>query len=249
MTASLKFPLSAIIALALATPALAQDSRKPTSSGTSTGSSATPRGGDSGGGSTTSSAPAREPSASSRPSSQSGGGADVPSYSRPRNGKPVRGVAGARGDNPLPSRGGNAGYYPYDYGYYGYNSYYRTPYGFGHYPFYTGIGYFYYDPFWGYYDPYYGGYSRGSGRRSDRDDRDYNIGSLRLRVDPSHGQVYVDGLYRGTVDEFDGVFQRLKIEAGAHRLEVRAPGYQPLVFDVLVTPGETTTYRGDLKRQ
>src|SRR5688500_963344 len=120
MTASLKFSLSAIIALALATPALAQDTRKPTSSGTSTGSSATPRGGESSSGSTTSSAPAREPQTSSRPSSQSGGGNDTPSYSRPRNGKAVRGVAGDRGNNPLPSRGGNAGYYPYDYGYYGY---------------------------------------------------------------------------------------------------------------------------------
>ena len=38
MNASLKLSLSAMIALALATPALAQDSRKPTSSGTSTGS-------------------------------------------------------------------------------------------------------------------------------------------------------------------------------------------------------------------
>ena len=248
MTASLKFSLSAIIALSLATPALAQDSRKPTSTGTSTGSSATPRGGESSSGSTTSSAPAREPQTSSRPSSQSGGGNDVPSYSRPRGSNPVRGVAGARGDNPLPSRGGNDYYYGYPY--YGYNSYYRTPYAFGHFPIYTGIGYFYYDPYWGYYDPYYrGGGYYARARHDDRDDRDYNIGSLRLKVDPSHGQVYVDGLYRGTVDEFDGVFQRLKIEAGAHRVEVRAPGYRPLVFDVLVTPGETTTYRGDLKRQ
>jgi hypothetical protein len=60
--------------------------------------------------------------------------------------------------------------------------------------------------------------------------------------------VFVDGLYRGIVDDFDGVFQRLKLEAGAHRLEIRAAGFRPLVFDVLVTPGETTTYRGDLRR-
>ena len=68
------------------------------------------------------------------------------------------------------------------------------------------------------------------------------------QVDPGEGEVFVDGLYRGVVDEFDGVFQRLKLEAGAHRLEIRADGYAPLVFDVLVTPGETTTYRGRLKR-
>jgi len=261
MTQSLKLFLSAVIALALATPALAQDTRKPTSSGTSTGGSATPRGGGgssagaSSSGGSASSAPAREPQTSARPSSgQASDGSGVPSYSRPRNGKPVRGQAAERGDNPLPSRGGDAPYYGYPgyYGSNGYNSYgyYGSPYRYGYYPVYTGLGYFYYDPYWGHYDPHYGGaYSRYGTRRNDRDDRDYNIGSLRLKIDPGHGQVFVDGFYRGTVNEFDGVFERLKIEAGAHRLEVRAPGFQPLVFDVLVTPGETTTYRGDLKRQ
>jgi hypothetical protein len=266
MTASLKFSLGALLALAIATPAFAQDERKPTSGATSTGSTATPRGGTSagstsGGGSTMSGGDARGGSAVSRlerepqtatrrPSSETSGGAQPPAYSRPRGDRAVRGQAVPRGANPLPSRGSDGAYIPY-YGYYGYNgygSYYGSPYRYGYYPIYTGLGYFYYDPFWSYYAPVYGGYYGGGyGRLNDRDDRDYNLGSLRLKVEPAHGEVFVDGLYRGIVDEFDGVFQRLKLEAGPHRIEVRAPGLTPLVFDVLVTPGETTTYRGRLR--
>jgi hypothetical protein len=274
MHASTKVSLSALLTLALATPALAQDDRRPTSSGSSTGGSATSRGGSSGssigsaGSSSTSSGgssmgsgspsrggsaierPSREPQSSARrPSSgeASGGGPVIPAYSRPRGDRAVRGTAVDRGDNPLPGRGSNIIVYP-DY----YSGYYNSPYRSYYYPVYSGFGYFYYDPYWGYYDPFYsrGYYAYGpyGTRHRDKDDRDYNIGSLRLRIDPSHAEVYVDGLYRGVVDDFDGVFQRLKLEAGAHRLEVRAPGFKPLVFDVLVTPGETTTYRGDLKR-
>ena len=273
MRASTKVSLTALLTLALAAPALAQDTRRPTGSGSSTGGSATSRGGDSGsssagsssssGGSMSSggaasrpssgtavSRPSREPQAAARRSSgtASGGGPVIPAYSRPRNGAPVRGEAVDRGDNPLPGRGPVYYYNPY----YGYNNYYNNPYYRFGYPVYAGFGYFYYDPYWGYYDPFYsrGYYAYGpSGTRyKDKDDRDYNIGSLRLKIDPAHAEVYVDGLYRGIVDDFDGVLQRLKLEAGAHRLEVRAPGLQPLVFDVLVTPGETTTYRGDLKK-
>lgn len=278
MNASLKLPLTALIALAIATPALAQDSRRPTSGASSSGSSA-PRGGgsssggsSSGGGSAVSSPsgsssgvrgggtavarPNREPRAVSRRPSASGSqgsGAAIPSYSRPRGNNAVRGEAIDRGNNPLPPRGdAYPSYYPYYgwdryNGYYGYNSYYSR-YGWGLHPFYTGYGFFYYDPFWGGggYAPYYG--HGGYARHDDDDDRDYNIGSVRLKVDPAEGEVFVDGLYRGVVDDFDGVFQRLKLEAGAHQLEIRADGYAPLVFDVLVTPGETTTYRGRLKK-
>ena len=273
MHASTKVSLSALLTLALAVPAMAQDSRRPTTGGSTTGS-ATSRGGSSSGGSSAGSSstsggsstmgsprggtvavprPSREPqTAARRPSGQAspGGGAAVPAYSRPRGDRAVRGQAIARGDNPLPSRGGDNYYYysPYygynGYGYYGYG--YGYPYRFGYYPVYTGFGYIYYDPFWG--GAGYYGYGASGGRYSNKDDRDYDIGSLRLKVDPSHAEVYVDGLFRGIVDDFDGVFQRLKLEAGAHRLEIRAGGFQTLVFDVLVTPGETTTYRGDLKR-
>jgi hypothetical protein len=45
------------------------------------------------------------------------------------------------------------------------------------------------------------------------------------------------------VDDYDGVFQHLNLEAGAHRVELEVPGYQRLAFDVSIRPGETVTYR------
>jgi hypothetical protein len=48
------------------------------------------------------------------------------------------------------------------------------------------------------------------------------------------------------VDDFDGMFQKLGIDAGGHRVEIRAPGHETISFDVLITPGETVTYKGEL---
>jgi hypothetical protein len=50
------------------------------------------------------------------------------------------------------------------------------------------------------------------------------------------------------VDDFDGIFQRLHIDSGAHRIQVRAQGYEPLEFEVRITPEHTTTYTGELKK-
>ncbi|HXH07030.1 MAG TPA: PEGA domain-containing protein [Vicinamibacterales bacterium] len=96
-----------------------------------------------------------------------------------------------------------------------------------------------------YYEPYWDGdgfYRRAYPYRSQ-------YGHLRLKVRPRDAQVYVDGYFAGVVDDFDGVFQRLPVRAGSHRVELRAPGYQPLVFDVLVQPGRLVTYRGELERR
>jgi hypothetical protein len=71
---------------------------------------------------------------------------------------------------------------------------------------------------------------------------------LRLRIKPRETQVYVDGYLVGTVDDFDGAFQKLGIESGSHRVELKADGYEPLELDVVITPGETVTYKGELKR-
>ena len=119
-----------------------------------------------------------------------------------------------------------------------------------------GLGY-YYDPFWygyggfgwpGYYGGGYygGGYYGGGGGYYSSSDRD--TGNLRLKIKPREAQVFVDGYYVGVVDSFDGTFQRLGIEGGGHRIELKAEGYEPLQFEVLITPGETVTYKGEMKR-
>jgi hypothetical protein len=120
----------------------------------------------------------------------------------------------------------NSFYYPRRY----------YPYGYGAF----GLGYFYYDPYsWYPYD--YGSY-RFSGYGYG-----YPTGELRLRVRPRQAEVYVDGYFAGTVDEFDGTFQALELESGGYTIEVVAPGYQPLQFDVRIQPGRKTTYSGDLR--
>lgn len=174
----------------------------------------------------------------------------VPAYSRPNNGRPTIGSAVER-RGPVPIRG-NGGYYGYYDPYYRFSNYYsRYPYGYYYAGYGLGMGYFYDPAMWGYYSPYgYGGYDPyyggGGGYYSREGYRE--VGALRLKVKPEHGQVYVDGYYVGEVDSFDGIFQKLQIDAGAHRVEIRAPGYETVQFEVMVLAGETVTYKGDLRR-
>ena len=123
-----------------------------------------------------------------------------------------------------------------------------------------GIGSYY--PWWlvggaGYYGGYYGGYyDPWFGGDPDAYDPQPPIysggfideGSLRLKIKPKEAEVYVDGYYVGVVDDFDGIFQKLHIESGPHHIEVRASGYEPLAFDVRITPDHSTTYQGEMKK-
>lgn len=70
-------------------------------------------------------------------------------------------------------------------------------------------------------------------------------GSLRLDVQPdSVLQLYVDGYYVGTSADVNG---ELELEARPHKIEIRAPGYETLAFDVQIAPSRSITYRGALK--
>jgi hypothetical protein len=69
-------------------------------------------------------------------------------------------------------------------------------------------------------------------------------GGLRLKIEPRNAEVYVDGDYAGVVDDFDGRFQQLKLAPGLHHIELRAPGHDPLKFDVNIQPRQTTVYQG-----
>lgn len=70
-------------------------------------------------------------------------------------------------------------------------------------------------------------------------------GGVRITDAPRDAQVFADGYYVGIVDDFDGVFQHVNLEAGAHRIEIQAPGVSPIAFDVVVQPGRTLTLRAD----
>ena len=75
-----------------------------------------------------------------------------------------------------------------------------------------------------------------------------SYGGVALEITPSDAEVFVDGEYAGHVEDFDGTTQPLTLTPGTHRIEVQAPGYEPMSVDVGVQPGQVIPYRGDLRR-
>jgi len=72
-------------------------------------------------------------------------------------------------------------------------------------------------------------------------------GAVRIVDAPRDAQVFVDGYYAGVVDDYDGVFQHLNLEAGSHHIEIEVEGYSLIAFDVHVRPGQTITYRANIR--
>jgi len=145
---------------------------------------------------------------------------------------------------PVPSRpvyGGGGGVY---HGPNVYRPYYAAPYWYGayYYPYYypwsfsVGFGCCGY-PYYGY--PYYGypyGYAYDG------------AASLRLQVSPREAEVFVDGYYAGTVDDFDGTFQRLRVEPGDHELELFLPGHRSLQQHLYLQPGKTFSVKHEMEQ-
>jgi hypothetical protein len=73
-------------------------------------------------------------------------------------------------------------------------------------------------------------------------------GGLQLDIEPRRALAYVDGWYVGVVDQFSGYYRHLDLAAGSHTIEILATDYEPLAFDIAISPGRTTTYRGSLLR-
>ena len=187
----------------------------------------------------------------------------VPRGSRPRGDNPAVGRAEPRDGRSYPrdgrardgrsypgGRGGSGVYTSRGRVYNNYYYYYPRrwyPYGYGAF---GGLGYFYYDPYtWYSYDPYWSRPHQYHYYSSSRQYGDYyyDTGELRLQVHPRHAEVYVDGYFAGHVDDFDGMFQGLRLEEGPYKIEIVAPGYETLVFDVRIIPGRKTSFRGELR--
>jgi hypothetical protein len=110
-----------------------------------------------------------------------------------------------------------------------------------------GYGYGYYDPFWGYTGWYpYGWY--GWNAPYYRPIRyGGNVASARVQVKPRNAEVYVDGHFVGTVDDFDGFLQRLDVPPGEHELTVYLEGYRTMRQKVLFRPGATLNIKYELQ--
>jgi hypothetical protein len=107
-----------------------------------------------------------------------------------------------------------------------------------------------YDPFyspwfgaqwggWGYPYPYppYGGY-----RFAAPD------ATLRLEVEPKTASVFVDGYFAGTVDDFDGVFQRLHVDPGEHDVVVYLEGFRSIHEKLYVGPNSSRKITRQMER-
>ncbi len=93
---------------------------------------------------------------------------------------------------------------------------------------------YYYNPFWsyGWWGPWGwpGGY-HGAGFVA--------TSSARVQVTPRQTEVYVDGYLAGTVDDFDGFAQRLRVEPGDHVIELYLEGHRTISQSIYFQPGET----------
>jgi len=79
-------------------------------------------------------------------------------------------------------------------------------------------------------------------------ERDDAEGYLRLEVEPESAQVFVDGLYAGTVSDFRRSGGGI-LEAGPHRIEFRAEGYDAQGVELRIRANDVLSYRGTLTRR
>ncbi len=101
----------------------------------------------------------------------------------------------------------------------------------------------FYSPFYNrFYDPWfpygYSGYARyGAGQFYGPES------ALRLQVSPRNTEVYVDGYYAGTVDDFDGIFQRLRLASGEYEVTLYLPGHRTVTQQLLLQPDRTLSLK------
>jgi hypothetical protein len=73
-------------------------------------------------------------------------------------------------------------------------------------------------------------------------------GGLSFDITPEDAGVYIDGQYVGVVGDFSPNQPPLGLAPGRHHVEIRAPGFEVIAFDVDILPGQVIPYRGDLQR-
>jgi PEGA domain-containing protein len=73
-------------------------------------------------------------------------------------------------------------------------------------------------------------------------------GGLSFDITPPDAEVFIDGQYVGVVSQFSPTQPPLWLAPGRHRVEIRMPGYDPVVFDVDIISGEVIPYQGDMRR-
>jgi hypothetical protein len=93
---------------------------------------------------------------------------------------------------------------------------------------------YFYDPFWWGFSDFQYPYPYPYPYRYNSPGAD-----LRIQVQPKQAEVYIDGYLVGTVDNFDGVFQRLDVPLGEHEITIYLPGYRTISQRMLFRPRES----------
>jgi hypothetical protein len=144
-----------------------------------------------------------------------------------------------------------SGYYAPFYSPYGYASpYLRYPYPAYRYPAYPYPAYPYPPTSYpGYPTPSYPAYSSAPGSVGVQPGQSQaNTGGVSFEITPGTAEVFLDGSYVGTVGDFTPTTQPLGLTPGRHRIEIRAPGYRTMDFDLDVPAGQVLPYRGVMER-
>jgi hypothetical protein len=74
------------------------------------------------------------------------------------------------------------------------------------------------------------------------------MGGVSFDITPSTAELFIDNVGMGTVGQFTTTTQPLGVAAGRHQIEVRAPGYQTITFEVDIVAGQVIPYQGTMER-
>lgn len=201
------------------------------------------------------SAPARSSAPSSQPSYQPAPARSAPASSPPSSSPstasaPARGSSGSGSASGAARIGGGSGGYvsapprgsfhpkPYPP-----NRHYHPP---------AYWGTWYGNPYWGWgWGPYWGwGWGWGwGGVVVVNDDGPYDRWYARVDTDvsPETAEVYLDGTYIGSADDFDGFPDYLYLEPGRYKIEFRHPTYETVSKEVEAREGRGFRFEDEMK--
>ena len=75
----------------------------------------------------------------------------------------------------------------------------------------------------------------------------YRYARVDTDVSPEAAEVYLDGTFIGSADDFDGYPDFLWLEPGTYTIEFRHPSYESVKHEVEARPGQALRFRDDLK--
>jgi hypothetical protein len=70
---------------------------------------------------------------------------------------------------------------------------------------------------------------------------------LKIEFKPKSAEVYVDGRFAGIVDQFDGMFDNLSLEAGDHEITIYQEGFRSVRQRLYLSEGSTFRMKGALE--